>query len=82
METIREHVSVIAAFWGNSRLKPLRFRWLNRQIQVKDVTYEWTTLKGESRLLHFSVTDGSTLYELSFNTGSVNWMLEGVETGM
>jgi hypothetical protein len=47
---------------------------------VKDVTYEWTTGKGSSRLLHFSVTDGNTLYELSFNTDSINWILEGVET--
>ena len=79
METIREQILVIAAFWGNSRLKPLRFRWLDRQIQVKDVTYEWTTEKGNCRLLHFSVTDGNTLYELSFNTDSINWILEGVE---
>jgi hypothetical protein len=80
VEAIREDVFVIAAFWGNSRLKPLRFIWSNRQIQVKDVTYEWATSTGESRQLHFSVTDGSTLYELSFNTSSVNWTLEGVET--
>ncbi len=80
MEAVREQILVIAAFWGNSRLKPLRFRWSDRQIQVKDVTYEWTTEKGNSRLLHFSVTDGNTLYELSFNTDSINWILEGVET--
>ncbi len=80
METIREQVSVIAAFWGNSQLRPLRFSWSSRQIQIKDVTYEWATSKGDSRLLHFSVTDGSTLYELSFNTNSINWVLEGVET--
>lgn len=80
MHRIGEQIRVIAAFRGDSKLKPLRFKWSNRQIQVKDVTYEWTTSIGRSRLLHFSVTDGNTLYELSFNTDSINWILEGVET--
>ncbi|MBI4842961.1 MAG: hypothetical protein HY809_01365 [Nitrospirae bacterium] len=82
MVRVEEEVSVIAAFLGNSRLRPLRFRWSNRQINVKDVTYEWITSKGAGRLMHFSVTDGATLYELSFNTGSINWVLEGVEAGI
>lgn len=80
MHPIGEQILVIAAFRGDSKLKPLRFRWSNRQIEIKDVTYEWTTSKGKDRLLHFSVTDGNTLYELSFNTDSINWILEGVET--
>ena len=80
MIEIGERIFVIAAFGMSIRLKPLRFTWSNRQINIKDVTYEWTTSEGTSRLLHFSVTDGNTLYELSFNTNSISWRLEGVET--
>ena len=80
MIEIGEQVHVIAAFGRSPRLKPLRFRWSDRRIDVKEVTYEWTTFEGKSRLLHFSVTDGSTLYELSFDLHSVIWRLEGVET--
>ncbi|GBE41310.1 hypothetical protein BMS3Bbin09_01203 [bacterium BMS3Bbin09] len=80
MIEIGERVFVIAAFGRSIRLKPLRFTWSDRQINIKDVTYEWTTSEGTSKLLHFSVTDGNTLYELSFNTNSILWMLEGVET--
>ncbi len=80
MIEIGERVFVIAAFGRSIKLKPLRFTWSNRQINIKDVTYEWTTSEGSSKLLHFSVTDGNTLYELSFNTNSISWRLEGVET--
>jgi hypothetical protein len=80
MIEIGEQVHVIAAFGSRPRLKPLRFRWSGRQIDIKNITYEWTTFAGKSKLLHFSVTDGSTLYELSFDSGAVLWRLEGVET--
>ena len=80
MTRIREQVSVIAAFGSNAKLRPLKFRWSGRQVSIKEITYEWTTSEGKNRLLHFSVTDGSTLYELSFDTGAVKWRLEGVET--
>ena len=80
MIEIGERIFVIAAFGKSIRLKPLRFSWSNRQVNIKNVTYEWTTSEGTSRLLHFSVTDGNTLYELSFNTNSISWRLEGVET--
>ena len=80
MIEIKEHIFVIAAFGSSTKLKPLRFTWSKKQIHIKEVTYEWASSEGESRLLHFSVTDGNTLYELSFNTNSILWMLEGVET--
>ena len=80
MIAVGEYIFVIAAFGRSIRLKPLRFTWSDRQVDIKEVTYEWTTSEGTSRLLHFSVTDGNTLYELSFNTDSILWKLEGVET--
>ncbi|MBI5098551.1 MAG: hypothetical protein HZB30_04865 [Nitrospirae bacterium] len=80
MLEIGEQISVIAAFGGSVKLKPMRFKWSGRQIDIKEITYEWSTLNGQNKLLHFSVTDGSTLYELSFDTGLIVWRLEGVET--
>lgn len=79
MFEIGEQVSVLAAFGGKNRLRPLRFNWSGRQIHIKEITYEWTTMEGNRRLLHFSVTDGNSLYELCFDTTSVRWRLEGVE---
>jgi len=80
MEYIGERVSVMAAFGEETRFRPVKFKWANRVIVVKTITYSWTNRVGQSKIYHFSVTDGKTLYELSFNTGSLLWVLERVET--
>jgi hypothetical protein len=82
MLEIGERVSVIAAFGVMKRLKPVRFSWAGRQVEIREITSEWTTSKGRSKLLHFSATDGSTLYELSFDLSSAVWRLERVEAGI
>lgn len=79
---IGEPVLVIAEFGGKSRLKPLRFRWSGKEVGVERITYEWRTFRGKSRLLHFSVTDGGTLYELSFDSSTLIWRIENVETSL
>ncbi len=79
MEYIGERISVVVSFGGKDKLKPINFRWSQKIIPVKDVTYSWMEMEGSSRVYHFSVTDGATLYELSFNTASIIWILEKVE---
>ncbi len=80
MEYIGERVAVVAIFGGTERLSPIKFRWDQRVIKIRDVTYSWMDKEGTSKVYHFSVTDGGTLYELSFNTDSIIWSLEKVET--
>ncbi len=80
MEYIGERVIVIAMFGGKYRLRPLRFSWAKRVIHIKEITYSWIDMEGSDKVHHFSVTDGATLYELSFNTSSMMWNLEKVET--
>lgn len=81
MTRIGEPISVIASFGPPYRVRPVRFRWSGRLLEVKEVTYTWTTKEGERRLYHFSVTDGSTLYELSFDTAALLWRIEQLEAG-
>jgi hypothetical protein len=76
---IGETISVIAAFGLPYRIKPVRFRWSGKLFEVKDITYAWQTKEGQNRLYHFSVSDGNTLYELSFDTSSLLWKMEKVE---
>jgi hypothetical protein len=80
MEHIGERVPVVVSFTGNYGFKPLKFKWLERVIPIKEITYSWVDMRGKSKLYHFSVTDGKTLYELSFNTTSLIWKLEKIET--
>ena len=79
MRDIGERIIVVASFGMPYRIKPLRFRWSGRMFEVKDITYTWQTRDGQKTTHHFSVTDGRTLYELSFDTHSLVWKMENLE---
>ncbi len=76
---IGETISVVASFGLPYKIRPVRFRWNQKLFEVKDVTYSWQTKEGQTRLYHFSISDGKTLYELSFDTTSLLWRIEKVE---
>ena len=82
METtsVDESIRVGVAFDGGRAL-PVWFWWRNRYYKVKDVTYTWCTNLGIDRLHHYSVTDGANLYELKFNTTTLDWTLGKVCSG-
>jgi hypothetical protein len=77
---IKEDITVLASFGKPYRIKPLRFTWSGRTVEVKEVTYTWKTREGQKDLHHFSITDGSTLFELSFDAVSLLWRIESLET--
>ena len=77
MQDIFEQVEVDVVF-GKRGIVPRLFIWKRRLHRVKNVTYVWHERKGEELIYYFSVTDGSTLYELSFHTKSLRWMLDRV----
>ena len=79
METIDEPISVIASFDPLYKIKPLKFLWGNRAFEVKEITYRWKSSEGKTVVHHFSVTDGSTLYQICFNPDSLLWRLNSVE---
>ena len=79
MMEVGEPISVIASFSHMYRIKPLRFRWSGRLFDVKEITYLWKSTEGQSEIYHFSVSDGRSLYELAFDTGSLLWRLEKLE---
>ncbi len=76
---IRETISVIASFGLPYKIRPLKFKWSGKLFEVKDITYLWQTKEGQSRIYHFSISDGRTLYELSFDTNSLLWRMEKLE---
>jgi hypothetical protein len=76
---IGDAISVLASFGMPYRIKPIRFKWSGRLFEVKEITYTWQTKEGEKKTYHFSVTDGKTLYELTFDTDSLIWRIENLE---
>jgi len=77
MMHIGEKVSVLASFTAD--IRPIKFKWSGRLITVQEVTYTWRSREGQASVHHFSVTDGTSLYELSFHTQSLVWRLENLE---
>jgi hypothetical protein len=77
MMYIGEKVNVLASFAGG--IRPIKFKWSGRLIPVKEVTYTWKSREGKANIHHFSVTDGTSLYELSFDSQSLIWRLENLE---
>ncbi len=82
MTTVDEPVTVVASFGGGGRISPLKFRWSGRVIPVREVTYRWTRHVGGRRLYCFSISDGTTLYSLSFDPEGLSWRLQAVDTGL
>ncbi len=75
-----ENISVIASFGPSYKIRPVRFRWSGKLLDVKEITYSWNTRDGQKVIYHFSVTDGRTLYELTFAPHSLLWKIENLET--
>jgi hypothetical protein len=76
---IGETISVIASFGLPYKIRPVRFNWNKKLFEIKEITYTWITREGQGRIYHFSISDGTTLYELSFDTASLLWRLEKLE---
>lgn len=76
---IQETISVVASFGMPYRIIPVKFRWNGRLFEVQEITYAWQTREGQTKIYHFSITDGKALYELSFDTASLVWRLERLE---
>jgi len=74
-----EGIRVGVVHGPGSKIKPVWFDLNNRQHRVRQVTNSWRERRGQTSLIYFHVTDGGTLYELSYNLTDACWCLEKVE---
>ena len=68
MERVCEPIRLAAIFTPGQQIRPVWFDWRRRQHRVLETTYSWQERVEDTVLLHFSVTDGDTLYDLVYNT--------------
>jgi hypothetical protein len=69
----------VGAVFSRGTIRPIWFVWNGRQMRVKETTFIWTTSEGSATVLHFSVTDGKGLYEICFQSDSLQWRLARAE---
>jgi len=79
LQRIREHIRVAVIHGPGTKLKPVWFDWNRQKHEVKEVTYHWRHRAGNDLILHYSVTDGTALYELNYNVTAQIWILESID---
>jgi hypothetical protein len=79
LQRVREYIRVAVIFGPGNRLVPVWFDWKRRKHQVTEVTYHWRHRVGDDLILHYSVSDGTALYELVYNATEQIWVLESVD---
>jgi hypothetical protein len=70
-----EKVRVAAIFEPGKRIRPVWFERNRRQHRVVETTYSWSDQIGDTRFVHFTVSDGEALFELSYNLKDGSWTL-------
>jgi hypothetical protein len=78
-QRIQEHIRVAVIHGPGNKLRPVWFDWQRRKHEVLEITYHWRHRSGNDLLLHYSVSDGTALYELVYNTADQVWLLEGLD---
>jgi hypothetical protein len=74
-----ENIRVAAVFGPGNGIRPVWFDRRGRKHTVREITYTWTDKAGDVTLLHFAVSDGTALYELTYNTAGQTWTLGRIE---
>jgi hypothetical protein len=72
---IAELVKVGVVFEPGEPPLPKWFIWRGRRYPVERMTFHWKVRDGQVALHHFAVISGANLYELRYNTVTLEWML-------
>jgi hypothetical protein len=76
---IDENIRVAAVFGPGNRLRPVWFDWKRKKHTIIEITYTWKDRVGDVNLLHFAVSDGTGLYELTYDTTGQVWTLAALD---
>ncbi len=74
---INEKIKVGAVFDG-SKVSPKWFYWGKQKHGIEKIEHSWRGKEGDTRLIYFSVNDGSNVFEIRLNQKTLEWVLEKV----
>ena len=75
---VGESIKVGAVFDPEQTLQPKWFVWNGRKYTIQRTTFSWKVRDGQRLFLHFAVTDGANLYELTYDALTLSWKLMAV----
>jgi hypothetical protein len=75
-ENINEQISVAVIFSkGAQKVRPFKLKWKDREYEITHVDYQYKYKEGTSIIHVFSVTDGTSFFELQYDSEDLKWML-------
>ena len=81
MQQLNADIRVGAIFEAGRAIRPVWFDWQRKKYSVTEITYRWQEQSGDTKMLHFAVSDGHDLFEMIYNTDQQTWSLAGIEPG-
>lgn len=79
METPVNGIRVGAIHSPNGKIQPVWFDLHRRQHRIVEVTNTWRERRGAELLIFFHVSDGGSLYELTYSCLTTHWSLQQIE---
>jgi hypothetical protein len=61
--------------------RPVWFSLHGEKVPVKDICYRWKERDGSFLIHKYTVTDGTNIFEIAFNTEDSCWYLESIDDG-
>jgi hypothetical protein len=80
MTEMGEPIKVGVVFDPERSLIPKWFSWNGRRHEIQRITFNWKVRDGQRMFHHFAVTDGTNLYELTYDASALSWKLMAVST--
>jgi len=78
-EPVNEPIEVIVHFTTNT-INLLRFKLNERAFKITETVYKWSIREGQDKVYHFRVRCGTRdIYELSFNSNTMKWILVSIQ---
>ncbi|MSM40687.1 MAG: hypothetical protein GJT30_13815 [Geobacter sp.] len=69
----------VAAIFEPAGVRPVWFARGARKYAVEQTTYTWQDRQGAETRLHFTITSGGELFELTYHTAGQRWTLAAIE---
>lgn len=76
---VHEPIAVLAEFNG-SKIKPLSFKWQKHTYNNLRLSLAYKTRQGQDLLTYFCVDDGVNYFKLVFNSQTLEWHLEEINS--
>lgn len=76
-DTPNEQIEVLANFTQEGPI-PIIFTWRSKEYYIETINFIHSSKDGDSKLIHFAVSNEKENYKLTFNTKSLVWTLDEV----